>query len=135
MGRAALTLVAALAVSGCYRTTIRSGLPPGPVAPHFEDRWHSGWLLGYVESGSPSEIGAATCPDGWAEVDTRGNFVTGLVTLMTFAVYAPHQITVVCAAAPLGPPPTEGYAPPPRPGTTRPPTVGAPPGPPEVVLP
>jgi len=135
MGRATVILLAALSVSGCYRTTVRSGLPPGQAAPHFENRWRSGWLLGFVESGSPSEIGVATCPDGWAQVETRGNFITGLITLMTLAVYAPHQVTIVCAAAPLGPPPPEGYTPPSRPGSTLPPTVGAPPGPPEVVVP
>ncbi len=105
-----------LVCSACYRTTVRSGLPPGAAADKHENRWHSGWLLGAVQSSGPHEI-SHLCPNGWAEIHTRGNFVTGLVTLMTVGIYAPHQITIVCAAAP-GPPPVAGYPPMPRPTAT-----------------
>jgi hypothetical protein len=117
--------------TGCYRTTVRSGLPPGTAAENYENRWHSGWLLGAVQSSGPHKL-AELCPDGWAEVHTRGNFVTGLITLATSGIYAPHQITVVCGSVP-GPAPVSGYPPLPRPtATTAPPphSFDSPPPPP-----
>jgi hypothetical protein len=132
MRRAIVCFAAAAVLGGCFRTTIRSGLPPGKTAPGYDQRWHSGWFLGAIESSGPHRPDSL-CPEGWAEVHTRGNFVTGLVTVMTSGIYAPHQVTVVCAAAPLGPPPPTGYPPLPRPTAvttppppTRPPEPGVP---------
>jgi hypothetical protein len=128
---------ATLVLGGCYRTTVRSGAPPGTPAEHYNNRWHSGWFLGALESSWPHDLDSL-CPEGWAEVHTRGNFVTALVTLLTSGVYAPHQVTVVCAVASSGPAPVAGYAPLPRPSSTTlpsPPASASPPGPPEVVAP
>ena len=124
-------LALALLGSGCYRTTVRSGLPPSTAAEGYENRWQSGWFLGALRGSGPHEL-SALCPDGWAEVHTRGNFVTGLVTLASLGIYAPHQLTVVCASIP-GPPPVNGYEPLPRPTATNsspPRPVDYPPDPP-----
>ncbi len=134
MKRCAILVSSLAMLAGCYRTTIRSGLPPGTAADGYENRWHSGWVLGAAEGSGPHELNRL-CPDGWAEVHTRGNFVTALATLASSGIYAPHQITIVCAAVP-GPPPVEGYAPLPRPAADGPnPPPNYPPGPPPIESP
>jgi hypothetical protein len=109
--RTAAPFLLLLAASGCFSTTVRSGLPPGDAPDAYEDRWHSGWALGVAEGGDPYPL-AEICPDGWAEVSTTTNPVQGLVSLITYGIYAPQSVTVVCAAVrPPHPPPREGEAP------------------------
>ena len=132
------SLVAALgiglAVVGCYRTTVRSGLPPGDTPEAYDDNWHNGWLLGAVETSGPYALDRI-CPNGWAEVHSSFNVLQGLLSLITYGIYTPQSVTIVCAAErPPGPPPREGYPPRPAPaGSTYPPpptSSGYPPPPP-----
>lgn len=107
----ALTLVAS---TGCYRTVIRSGLPPAPApAIEVDDKWHHGLVWGIAELSGPYDL-AKICPQGWAEIHTRTSFLNGIVDGVTRGIYAPQTITVICAAGrPEGPPPA--IAPPPTP--------------------
>ena len=97
-GRTALLGILAVAlVGGCYRTTVRSGLPPGDAPDDYDRTWHSGFLLGFLETGGPYPV-REICPQGWAEVHTSTNILQGLLTLVTYGIYTPQNVTVVCAS-------------------------------------
>jgi hypothetical protein len=106
------------ATAGCFRTTVRSGLPPGDVPAGYDEKWHSTWLLGAVETSGPYALDAL-CPGGWAELGTHTNLLQGLVTAVSYGIYTPQTVTIVCAApGAAAPPPRDGYAPLPAPATS-----------------
>ncbi len=88
------TLLAAIvALSGCYHTTIETGLPPSTQT--LEKPWASSWVYGLVP---PQTVETASrCPNGVAKVETQISFLNGLVALITFAIYTPMTIVVTCA--------------------------------------
>ncbi len=110
--RAQVWIALALFATGCFRSTVRSGQPPGDPAESLEDRWHSGWLGGAVEASGPHDL-ARACPHGWSQIDTKTDASQGLITLLTLTLYSPQTVTVVCAAPrskrPLAPPPPKGF--------------------------
>jgi Bor protein len=85
----------ALALGGCYKATfIRD---PQAIKGVEQDRWVSFWLWGLVneETFDVHEF----CPDGRvAQVQTGGNFGTGIVSALTLGIYAPRKVWVTCAA-------------------------------------
>jgi hypothetical protein len=96
-GVAVKAVALALALSGCWATTIHSGKPPGVSPPDWHDRWHSGMLFGSVELSGPYDLNAI-CPHGWSEVRTRMTALNALLTVLTFDIYSTQTISVVCAA-------------------------------------
>lgn len=96
-----------MSLSGCYSTTVTSGLPPGPSPLSARERWHSGFVAGIAEASGPYEL-SAFCPHGWSRIETETSFWNGLVEALTGIVYSPQTVTIVCAAAP---PPAPGFAP------------------------
>ena len=56
-------LVALALLTSCYTTTVRSGLPPGDVAPGLDGAYHHGFLFGLVEASGPHDL-ARACPAG-----------------------------------------------------------------------
>lgn len=106
-----LLLATALLGSGCFRTTVRSGHPPGDPPEGWEHRWHSGWLLGAIEASGPHDL-ARACPAGWSEIETSTDPSQSLITLLTIGIYAPQSVSVVCAAEPdsqTSPPAPKGF--------------------------
>jgi hypothetical protein len=99
MKRGWLVLIGALASAGCFTTTVRSGQPPAEAPAGWQQRWHSGWLLGAIEASGPHDL-AEACPHGWSQIDTSTDPSQALITLLTLGVYAPQTVTVVCAAHP-----------------------------------
>ena len=92
-----LTWVAlSLALSGCWRTTIRSGLPPGEEAKDYDERVHQALVLGTLETRKPHAL-ADLCPMGWSEIHVRKGFLNGLLTVITLGIYSPQTVTVVCS--------------------------------------
>jgi hypothetical protein len=136
MNRAKLSVLAvagAFAVAGCYRTTVRSGNPPGPTAPGYDEHWHSGYLAGAVEGSGPYALDRI-CPAGWAEVKAKTDPLDTLLTVITLTIYTPQLTTIVCAepGAPDAPP-VDGYRlPAPVAPSAYPPALGSgfPPPPP-----
>lgn len=100
-------VLAALSAAGCFKSSVRSGLPPSDPPEEYDDLWHAGWLGGVIEASGPHDL-ASICPHGWAQIDTKTDASQGFVTLITLGIYAPQNVTVVCAARPsakpLGPP-------------------------------
>lgn len=134
--RRGLLVLGALALSGCFRTVVRSGHPPAEAPEAYDHRWHSGWVGGLVEASGPHEVNRV-CPAGWAEVRTETDPLHSFLNLVTSYIYSPQSVTVVCAepgapaAPPLGgyavPAPPASSAYPPPPGSVYPPPAPPPP--------
>lgn len=92
----AVTLAFAIATTGCWATTVRSGKPAGTTPPAWLDRWHSGMLFGAIELSGPYDLNAI-CPHGWSEVRTRMGALNAVLTVLTFDIYSTQRVTVVCA--------------------------------------
>jgi hypothetical protein len=118
-------LAAAVALSGCFTTTIQSGYVPGHAPLEARERWHSGFVLGIAEASGPYDL-ERICPNGWAEVKTETSFFNGVVELITSGVYNPQTVTVRCAAE-IEPPHGYTSVPPPPPMPPPPPAPVAPP--------
>jgi hypothetical protein len=134
---ALLPLLAAPLLGGCYTTTVRSGLPPaGPPTIAHDEAWHHGVALGMGELSGPYDM-PEECPNGWAEIRTETSFVNGLAELISFHLYNPQTVTVVCARAPAPAPvmlPGPGRAVP-GPVVPAPPPSSMPPPPSSMPLP
>ncbi len=124
-------LLGAAALSGCFRTVVRSGHPPAGAPEVYDQRWHSGWAAGLIEASGPHPVDQI-CPEGWAEVRTRTDPLHTFLNVVTSFIYSPQAVTVVCAekGAPPAPPlagyeapapPASSAYPPPRGGVYPPP--------------
>ncbi len=102
-GSLAGAVALSLLVTGCFTTTVRSGLPAGKTPVGFHDRWHSAFLLGSVSATPPYDL-AKICPRGWSEFRTETSFLQGSLLVLSLFIYAPERVTVVCAARPGDPP-------------------------------
>jgi hypothetical protein len=126
-----VALGAAALLTGCYTTTLRSGRAPAPAPTvEYDEKWHSGLVLGIAELSGPYKLNEA-CPQGWAEIRTETSFINGFVQLVTSGIYNPQTVTIVCAAGP-GPAPTAAApwaapAAPPQPAPAAPPPAPSPP--------
>jgi hypothetical protein len=128
-------VMCALALPGCYTTTVSSGKPAARASVAYDEKWHSGVVYGIAELSGPYDL-EAICPQGWSEIKTETSFLNGFVDAVTSGIYNPQNITVRCAlpsqpvtakpappkAAPL---PSEPAAPPAPPSDA----VEAPPAP------
>ena len=92
-------VVALLGPAGCYTTTLQSGLPAAPPTVEYDDKWHSGLVLGIAELSGPYDL-QKICPNGWAQIKTETSFVNGVVELVTSGIYSPQTVTIQCAASP-----------------------------------
>lgn len=105
----ALTLstlvVASLALSGCYRTSITTAV--GPTSGWAENKYVHTFVYGLF---SLNHIdGLRECPQaGVARVQTRHSALTVLAEVFTFGLYAPVKVEITCLApmpaAPVAPP-------------------------------
>jgi hypothetical protein len=133
----AIALVAS--ATGCFTTTVKSGAPAAPPVIEYDEKWHSGLIVGIAELSGPYDL-SKICPNGWAEIKTETSFLNGLVQAVTWGIYNPQTVTVRCAGgpaapgtslppgvppAPMGPPPPPGTMPP-----SPPPSAPAPSNPP-----
>jgi hypothetical protein len=92
MMRVAAVVTLCFTLAGCYHATINTGRQPSPSQ---YERWAHSWIYGLVP---PSlENAGERCPNGPASVETQISFVNGLVGFLTFQIYTPMTIKVVCA--------------------------------------
>jgi hypothetical protein len=89
-------LVCALALPGCYTTTVSSGRPAAKAGIEYDEKWHHGVVFGMAELSGPHNL-EKICPDGWSEITTETSFLNGFVDAVTSGVYNPQNITVRCA--------------------------------------
>lgn len=105
--RAACAVALMASVSGCYTTTMRSGLPANPARIEYDKRWHHGVIWGIAELSGPYNL-KEVCPNGWAEITTETSFLAGLLYAVTSGVYAPQTVTVRCSGDETEAEPSEG---------------------------
>ena len=89
-------LVSSLLFAGCFRATVRSGQPPGDVARGYDEHWHHGFVGGLLESEGHYALDE-TCPSGWSEVKAKTDPLDTVLTVLTWSLYSPELVTVVCA--------------------------------------
>jgi hypothetical protein len=97
-----------LGSAGCSGTTLRSGKPPGAVAPNYDERWHPAFLFGLVAMRERYDL-SRICSQGWAEVRVHPDPFTALAGLLTLFVYSPSRLTIVCADTRDTPPELPSY--------------------------
>lgn len=93
MKRALTILVLASIISGCYHATVNTGVAPGTRL--IEQQWAKSFVFGLVP---PDALDAmAQCGNqGVARVETQISFLNGLVSILTFSIFTPMEITVTC---------------------------------------
>jgi hypothetical protein len=79
--------------AGCYRAKVNTGLPASTTVV---TRWEHYFIVGLV---SAKEYNATDLCQGRnaASVETQHTFVNGLVAALTFSLYTPITVTVVCS--------------------------------------
>jgi hypothetical protein len=87
--------VLVLALSGCFRTTVKNGEPVAAAAVEWNERWHDGLVFGLTELSGPYDL-SRLCPRGWAEIHTETPLLQGLVTVLTLNIYTPQSVTIRC---------------------------------------
>ncbi|TVP44418.1 MAG: hypothetical protein EA350_11590 [Gemmatimonadales bacterium] len=81
-------------ISGCYHAQISTGAPPSPQV--IDQPWAHSFIGGLVP---PNPIDASTqCANGVSRVETRLSFLNLVANAVTFSIYSPMHLTVVCAA-------------------------------------
>ena len=92
--RGAVLACALASTAGCYKATFIND--PNAVRGAEREKWTSFFLFGLV--GDETLDVNQFCPDGRiAEVQTGGNFLTGLVSVVTIAIYTPRRVIITCA--------------------------------------
>ena len=79
---------------GCYHQVFNTGLAPASTG--VTKAWHPSFIFGLV-AGAPIDVRSA-CPSGVAIASTRLTFANGLVGGLTFGIFTPHEVKVVCAS-------------------------------------
>ncbi len=95
MKRNVLLIIAiAFIFTGCYHTQVTTGLESSNEV--YQKAWASSFIAGLVP---PDIIHAEQhCANGVARVETRHSFLNMVAQFVTFSLYSPMEITVVCAA-------------------------------------
>ena len=89
-------LVCALALPGCYTTTVTSGEPAARATVAYDEKWHSGVVNGIAELSGPHDL-EKICPHGWSKITTETSFLNGFVEVVTTGIYNPQTVSVHCA--------------------------------------
>jgi hypothetical protein len=77
---------------GCYRMAVING-EPVPLVKENKGLHHG--VLSLVEVSQVVPL-SETCPNGFARVDDRVNFVNGLLSGLSDGVYSPSTVFVQC---------------------------------------
>lgn len=91
----AAACAAAAALSGCYRHAYDVGTGADPEAKPQYSQWQNHFLWGLV--GDPKVDISHECASGNATVKEKTSFVNGLVGGLTFGIYGPTTVDVICA--------------------------------------
>lgn len=119
-----------MSASGCAKATfINPAVAPGES----HEEWTDFFLGGLI--GNEEFDVREFCPGEAAKVATGGNFLTGLVSVVTVFIYTPRKVYITCAAArpaplplavPQSAPPAVPLAPVPTSGAPAAPLSSAP---------
>lgn len=93
MKRITTAVLAAALLTGCYHAVIETGAKPSSVV--IEQKWAIGWIAGLIPPETVSTTGK--CKNGVASVSTQHSIPNLLAQMITFSIFSPMEITVVCA--------------------------------------
>ncbi|HSH75187.1 MAG TPA: Bor family protein [Longimicrobiales bacterium] len=93
MKRTVLLLIVATMASACYHATVNTGVAPG--SRQIEQPWAKAFVFGLVPP-DPMDAMAECGSQGVARVETQISFLNGLVSMLTFSIFTPMEITVTC---------------------------------------
>ncbi len=89
-------LALALTLTGCLQHTVKigTGAPEGALV---YKNWHHHWLFGLIRPQHQEELDLADyCPSGNATLHEETSFVNGLVDALTWFIYSPTTVTILC---------------------------------------
>lgn len=90
-----LPLALVLVIAGCYHAQISTGAPASPQV--IDQPWAHSFIAGLVP---PNPIDASMqCANGVSRVETRLSFLNMVANAVTFGIYSPMHLTVVCASS------------------------------------
>ncbi len=86
----------ALTLTGCLQHTfsVGTGAPDGALV---YKNWHHHWLFGLIRPEHQEKVDLADlCPSGNATIHEETSFVNGLVDALTWFIYSPTTVTILC---------------------------------------
>ena len=90
-------LVVASVTTGCHKIYFHNG---GAMVANknaaLVNEWHHDGVVGIVEFSDPVNLKRYCAEKGWSAVETENSFLTGLVSVVTYALYTPREANVVC---------------------------------------
>ncbi|MFK8001758.1 MAG: hypothetical protein AB8H86_19340 [Polyangiales bacterium] len=99
----ALSLLAAPALTGCYRVSTTHGRGSEVTGRRADySRWQHHLLAGLIRAGAHVDLDQI-CPEGVAAIRTDVSFFNGFVAWLTGGVYTPTRLKVWCEHAPARP--------------------------------
>jgi hypothetical protein len=93
VGRALSLAAVCLVSSACFHQIVQTGRTPGTTV--VSKPWTPTFIFGLVPA-PPIDV-SKECPTGIATVETQMSFVNGLVNLITFGLFSPHDVRIICA--------------------------------------
>ena len=94
--RALLFLLLFLPLAGCFKQTYVVG-SGAPTAPLVYDEWRHHWLAGLINPDHEIEIQRLCAGTNDVTIHQEQSFLNGLVSALTFAIYAPRTVQIRCA--------------------------------------
>jgi hypothetical protein len=86
-------LLLLVALPGCHRVIIDSGLEPAP------EIYPEEWNLAFAAAIYPARVDASQwCGGRYARVETQQSFLNGVVAAITSSIITPMDVRVTCAA-------------------------------------
>jgi hypothetical protein len=80
--------------TACFRQVVQTGRAPSQTV--VQQSWVSTWIFGLVAA-TPIDA-RAKCPSGVATVETLTSFPNGLLSALTFGIWAPQTVRITCAS-------------------------------------
>jgi hypothetical protein len=93
VGRAVALVATCLLASACFHQIVQTGRTPGTTV--VSKPWTNTFIFGLVPA-QPIDV-SKQCPTGVATVETQMSPVNGLVSIITFGLYTPHDVKITCA--------------------------------------
>jgi len=87
----------ALTLTGCLQHTFSIGAGAPESSDQVYKNWHHHWLFGLIRSEHQEQLDLADyCPSGNATLHEETSFVNGLVDVLTWFIYSPTTVTILC---------------------------------------
>ncbi len=87
----------ALTLTGCLQHTFSIGTGAPEEGALVYKNWHHHWLFGLIRPEHQEKLELADlCPSGNATIHEETSFVNGLVDFLTWFIYSPTTVTILC---------------------------------------